>query len=144
MASRPKLRDRFHNCPPGWATLALGGLVLSACAPQTITPRQPSAALTEPPTTPTEASASTSRPSASPEEPRRLEGWLSIVWNDEPHFHLALDNGRTVQLLIDPELTAPLGGPLALDRTRVTVQAVMAQESPHVYEVLSITRQGDE
>jgi hypothetical protein len=67
-----------------------------------------------------------------------LQGWLSIVWNDEPHYFLTLDDGQTVEVHIDEQLMAPLGGPLALDRTRVTVLAVVAPGSPDVFEALSV------
>ncbi len=127
---------------PSWATLALGGLLLSGCASQPPSPPQPSAVPTEPSPAATDVATVTPGASTSPNQPRRLEGWLSIVWNDEPHFLLALDDGQAVQLRMDEELTAPLGGPLALDRTRVSVLAVA--EGPHVYKVLSIDAEGVE
>jgi hypothetical protein len=67
-----------------------------------------------------------------------LQGWLSIVWNDEPHFFLTDDTGQTVEVLIDEELMAPLGGPLALDRSRVIVLAVVSPDAAGVLQVLSI------
>ena len=67
-----------------------------------------------------------------------LKGWLSIVWNDEPHFFLTQDDGQTVEVLLDEQLTQPLGGPLALDRSRVVVLAVVDPEFPDVFQALSI------
>ena len=92
--------------------------------------RQPTAQTSEPNA---EADAATPSP-----ETRTLQGWLSIVWNDEPHFFLTLDDGQTVEVLLDDQLIQPLGGPLALDRTRVIVLAVVAPDSPDVFEALSI------
>jgi hypothetical protein len=67
-----------------------------------------------------------------------LQGWLSIVWNDEPHFFLTQDDGQTVEVLLDEQLTRPMGGPLALDRSRVVVVAVVKPEFPDVFQALSI------
>lgn len=67
-----------------------------------------------------------------------LRGWLSIVWNDQPHFFLTDDSGQTVEVLLDEQLTTPFGGPLALDRSRVVVQAVVTQQTPTLFQALSI------
>lgn len=91
---------------------------------------QPTAQTSEP-------NAEADAPTPSPET-LTLQGWLSIVWNDEPHFFLTQDDGQTVEVLIDEQLTQPLGGPPALDRTRVIVLAVAAPEAPDVFEALSI------
>jgi hypothetical protein len=90
--------------------------------------------LAEPQTTP----GQTSQP------PLILRGWLSIVWNDRAHFFLTDDQGVTVELDLPEELTRPLGGPLALDRTMVTVLAVVAPGSPGVFEALSIEKENGE
>jgi len=50
-----------------------------------------------------------------------LTGWLTIIWNGEPQYLLTDDEGRTTELLINDILIKKLGGPLSLDRTRVTV-----------------------
>lgn len=139
MPSTLKLSIEIESRAPSFACLTLGGLLLSACAGQPHTSLQASSMPTSAPSTSTALPTSTSEPS-SEQELRRLEGWVSIIWNDEPHFNLALDDGEVVQLLIDEELTAPLGGPLALDRARVSVLAV-AQDAPHLYKVLSITHE---
>ena len=68
----------------------------------------------------------------------RLVGWIRFVWNDHPHFFLTDDGGQTVEILLDEQLTTPLGGPLALDRARVIVLAVVSSESPDALEALSI------
>jgi hypothetical protein len=75
--------------------------------------------------------------------PVTLRGWLSIVWNDQPHFFITKDNGETVEVLLDDLLTRPLGGPMALDRTRVVVLAVVTQESPQLFQALSIEREAE-
>ena len=87
--------------------------------------------------------ATQSLPAPTSESTVTLRGWLSIVWNDEPHFFLASDDGMTVEVLLDERLTAPFGGPLALDRSRVVVLAVVTQESPTIFEALSIEREAE-
>ncbi len=82
-------------------------------------------------------------PAPSSELTVTLRGWLSIVWNDEPHFLLASDDGMTVEVLLDERLTAPFGGPLALDRSRVIVLAVVTEASPTIFEALSIEREAE-
>jgi len=65
-----------------------------------------------------------------PEQPTSLSGWFHILWED-PHsdsdqeptikYLLIDDQGEWVELLLDGELVRPFGGPLALNRKRVTV-----------------------
>jgi hypothetical protein len=80
-------------------------------------------------------------PTLTPEPAVTLRGWLSIVWNDQPHFFITDDSGQTVEVLLNEHLTAPFGGPLALDRTRVVVRAVVTEESPTLFQALSIERE---
>ena len=80
---------------------------------------------------------------ASIESPVTLRGWLSIVWNDEPHFFLTQDNGQAVEVLFDPALFQPLGGPLALDRTRVVIQAKLLPDSSDLYQAVSLELEGE-
>jgi hypothetical protein len=79
-----------------------------------------------------------SEPDPEDEAAVTLTGWLSIVWNDQPHFFLTQDNGQTVEVLIDEQLMTPLGGPLTLDRSRVIVQAVVSPDAPGVLQAISI------
>jgi len=127
--------------------LALSPLLLSGCTAgsQTATgtnPGEPSAAsdpvLAQTATLPTPTHP---LPGPASESTVTLRGWLSIVWNDQPHFFLSSDDGMTVEVLLNEQLTAPFGGPLALDRSRVVVQAVVIQASPTIFEALSIVRE---
>ena len=127
------LRDRPIARAPILATLVVGAVAFGACvAVPAIDPQlQPTAA---------ETRSTPSAPDPDPEDEATvtLTGWLSIVWNDEPHFFLTQDDGQTVEVLLDEQLTQPLGGPLALDRSRVVVLAVVYPESPDVFQALSI------
>lgn len=130
--TQAKARRSENGNPPRWAGLALGAVLLGACVSERADPLQPSEAAGAP--APVQADSSSGQ---------RFEGWLSIVWNDEPHYFLTDDGGQTVELLLDEELTAPLGGPLALDRSRVIVLAVVTQAEPDLYEAISIAPAGE-
>ena len=118
--------------------LLMGTAVVCACASGPASDRQlqPTAALPLP-TALTSPNEKADAPTPS-SETFTLQGWLSIVWNDEPHFFLTLDDGQTVEVLLNEQLTQPLGGPLALDRTRVVVMTVVNPEFPDVFQALSI------
>lgn len=83
-------------------------------------------------------------PAADADSSLTIQGWLTIVWNDQAHFFLTDDEGNTHELLLDESLTGPLGGPLALDRKRVAVTAVVVKDRPDVLQVLSIARESEE
>jgi hypothetical protein len=131
-----------NNGPLQWASLLLGALVLSACGVEGRDPLQLSDSAGAAAPTPQAASLSVAT-SSSTTEPRSLEGWLSIVWNERPHFFLTDDDGQTVEILLDEQLTTPLGGPLALDRSRVIVLAVVSPETPSVFQAISIAPVGE-
>lgn len=67
-----------------------------------------------------------------------ITGWFTTVWNDEPHYSITDDQGQTTRLLLNEELTKPFGGPLELDRKRVTIVGEMTSDSPRTVRVLSI------
>ncbi len=67
-----------------------------------------------------------------------ITGWFVTVWNGEPHYSLTDDQGNVSQLLLDPDVSKSLGGPLAFDRKRVTIVARVASESPPTLRVISI------
>ncbi|HEU0012553.1 MAG TPA: putative Ig domain-containing protein [Longimicrobium sp.] len=80
---------------------------------------------------------------------QRVEGWFHILWGIQERApgvivqHLLTDDaGRTWRLRLDARVTAPWGGPLALDRTRVTVTgrelAAAAGTAERVLEVAEI------
>jgi len=127
------LRGRSIARAPILATLVVGSVAIGACAgsPSLAPQPQPTAAKTE-------LTPLNSDPDPEDEAAVTLTGWLSIVWNDQPHFFLTQDNGQTVEVLIDEQLMAPLGGPLTLDRSRVIVQAVVSPDAPGVLQAISI------
>ena len=78
------------------------------------------------------------------DETLTIRGWFTIVWNDQAHYFLTDDDGNTHELLLDESLTGPLGGPLALDRQRVVITAVVLSDRPDVLRALSVAREGEE
>jgi hypothetical protein len=102
------LRDRSIARAPILATLVVGAAAICACASGPAADPQLQLASTEPPPT-----ALTTEPSEEADssttssETLTLHGWLSIVWNDEPHFFLTRDDGQTVEVLLDEQLTQP-------------------------------------
>ena len=67
-----------------------------------------------------------------------ISGWFTTIWNGGPHYSITDDQGQTTRLLLDEELTKPLGGPLALDRKRVTVSGEIVNDPQGALRVLSI------
>ncbi len=67
-----------------------------------------------------------------------ITGWFVTVWNDEPHYALTDEQGQKVKLLLDDTVAKPLGGPLELDRKRVTIVGEVVSESPLVVRVLDV------
>ena len=64
-------------------------------------------------------------------QPHTLTGWFTFIVADSPSeagftseitYILTEDSGERHELLIDVELMRPLGGPVALNRKRVTVE----------------------
>lgn len=83
-------------------------------------------------------------PDTTPEPPpvtnldkTTLTGWLTIVYNGEQKYLLTDDAGETSELLINDMLLTRLGGPLAIDRTRVTI--VGYQEDRYHDEIIVLT-----
>ncbi len=73
-----------------------------------------------------------------------ITGLFTTIWNGGPHYSITDDQGQTTQLLLDDETAKPLGGPLELDRKRVTVQGVMVDDPPGALQVLSVSMGGGE
>ena len=134
MANQARLlRGRSIARAPILATLVVGTVAIGACAGGPALAPQPQPTAAEIHSTPF-----ASDPDPEDEATVTLTGWLSIVWNEEPHFFLTDDTGQTFEVLIDEQLMAPLGGPLTLDRSRVLVLAVAAPPSPDLFKALSI------
>ena len=142
---RPALQLRKGFTASG---LAAGSLLIAACAAAAQDLSNPESGERSNPSEPSTAgtaslpSPTRTHPSPTAVPTVSLRGWLSIVWNDQPHFFITSDDGQTIEILLDEQLTTALGGPLALDRTRVVVLAVVTQESP--FQVLSIEREVEE
>ncbi|MFN0070555.1 MAG: hypothetical protein ACKVVP_03565 [Chloroflexota bacterium] len=67
-----------------------------------------------------------------------VTGWFTTIWGREALYFLTDDQGQQFSLAIDPELTRPLGGLLAVDRQRVTVTGTVQAGDPPVLWVCSI------
>jgi hypothetical protein len=98
------------------------GFMLTKCAPL-------------PKTSPAIPSKATSQPAGTQVT---ITGWFATIWNDEPHYSITDDKGQTTQLLLEDEIAKPLGGPLELDRKRVTIIGEITSEFPETIRVLSV------
>lgn len=67
-----------------------------------------------------------------------VTGWLTTVWNGGAHYSITDEEGNTFKLQLAEELTKPLGGPLAVDRQKVTITGEIVNENPPTILVLSI------
>lgn len=67
-----------------------------------------------------------------------LSGWCHTVWNAEPQYLLMDDQGRSVRLLMNVDLLRSVGGPLWLNRKRVTVVGERLPGSLQTIRVMSI------
>ncbi|MCE2487316.1 MAG: hypothetical protein J4F42_17510, partial [Desulfurellaceae bacterium] len=72
-------------------------------------------------------------------QPQPLTGWFTFIVADYPSeagltsettYFLTEDSGERYELLIDVKLIRPLGGPVALNRQRVTVVGEWEQSEP--------------
>jgi hypothetical protein len=67
-----------------------------------------------------------------------ITGWFTTIWNGKPHYSITDDQGQVTQLLLDDETAKPLGGPLELDRKRITMVGEIISDSPRIVRVLSV------
>ena len=76
-------------------------------------------------------------------QPQTLSGWFSFIAAEYPTesghaseitYTLTEDSGERYELLIDIELMQPLGGPMALNRKRVTVMGEWEEVGPDTTE----------
>lgn len=72
------------------------------------------------------------------EDAVQITGWLSLVRNGVTRYYLADDTGQIWEALIDDELISSLGGPLAVDRQRVTVSGEAQSGSSGLIRVITI------
>jgi len=87
-------------------------------------------------------SAATITPPAQSSSLVTITGWFTTVWNGEPHYSITDDQGQTTRILLDVELAKPFGGPLELDRKRVTVTGEFVNEPQGALRILSINIEG--
>lgn len=67
-----------------------------------------------------------------------VTGWFTTVRNGEPHYTLTDDRGEEYELTIDEKKLENLGGPLHLDRKRITVRGALQSQQPKRILVSSI------
>ena len=91
---------------------------------------------------PTIVSTATITPPPQPPTLVTITGWFTTVWNGGEHYFITDDQGITTRLLLDEEITTPLGGPLALDRKKVTVSGEIVSDPPGALQVLSVRIEG--
>jgi len=81
-------------------------------------------------------------PPTQSSSPVTITGWFTTVWNGEPHYSITDDQGQTTRVLLDVELAKPFGGPLELDRKRVTVTGEFVNDPQGALRILSINIEG--
>lgn len=130
--------------------LVVMAAMLGACVAQSYDTTSSDTERAPPDTDPTQASATIAptenspTPTQTPEGALTISGWFTIIWNDEAHYFITDDTGHTVEVLLDEQLTKPHGGPLALDRTRVTIEGVILSDAPTIIQVQSIALEREE
>ena len=120
-------------------------LMLTACAPAG-TGIEPTAAINTVLAPVTQPAETAPVPAATPTsvEQVSITGWFTTVWNGEPHYSITDGQGVITELLLDPEVAKPLGGPLELDRKRVTIVGEVTSHAPKTVRVVSVQFAGDE
>ena len=122
----------------------LCGSLLAACSPvnyplDKIAPSNPNSSID---TTPSSFTRSTETPAIimAPTSLKQvtITGWFTTIWNGKPHYSITDDQGQVTQLLLDDETAKPLGGPLELDRKRITIVGEIISDSPRIVRVLSV------
>lgn len=77
------------------------------------------------------------------EIPVLISGWLTIVWNDQPHYFLGTTNLGIVELEISEDLLREVGGALALDRVQVEVEGHWEESEGERLQVSSLQVMGE-
>ncbi len=123
------------------ANLVVMAAMLGACVAKSYDSASSDTERTPPDTDPTQASATIAptenspTPTQTPQGALKVSGWFTIIWNDEAHYFITDDSGHTVEVLLDEQLTKPHGGPLALNRTRVTIVGVASSDAHTIIQV---------
>ena len=72
-----------------------------------------------------------------------ITGWFSIIWNGEARFFIDDDSGTTYEVELDEDVARPRGGPLELNRKRLTITGVFVSEEPKVFKAEGIELAAD-
>ena len=107
-------------------SVLLMGVLVTACSPANS------------PMANTPAPTPTLEPAAAPGGQVEITGWFTTVWNGEAQYFITDEQGQTTQLLLEEAVARPLGGPLALDRKRVTILGEVVNGSPRIVRVTSV------
>jgi hypothetical protein len=67
-----------------------------------------------------------------------ITGWFTTIWNGEPHYTITDDQGNAAQVILDEDVARPLGGPLKLDRQRISIVGEIISDSPMIIRAVSI------
>lgn len=132
------------------ANLVVMAAMLGACVAKSYDSASSDTERTPPDTDATQASATIAptenspTPAQTPQGSLTVSGWFTIIWNDEAHYFITDDSGHTVEVLLDEQLTKPHGGPLALNRTRVTIVGVASSDALTIIQVQSIALEREE
>jgi hypothetical protein len=102
------------------------GVMVTACTPTNV------------PMENTPVPTPTLEPAATPGGQVEITGWFTTVWNGEAYYSITDEQGQTTQLLLEEAVAKPLGGPLALDRKRVTILGEVVNGSPRIVRVISV------
>ena len=73
-----------------------------------------------------------------------MSGWFHIIWNGEPRYFLADNQGRQTRLLLDDNTIRQVGGALRFNRKRVTVVGERMDAPPNAIGVVSIKLEEEE
>lgn len=155
-----RLNPRKQGLSPGkklicWA--AAGGLImLAGCSPASTSPAQlPAAAAAATNIQPASAgvpAAPGQSPGVVAEQPAGCQppgdpaarpefssdGFVNIVWNDQPHYIFTSSDGLIYELLLPEETAAALGGPLALNNRRVSLEGRLGCAAVDQVEVIRL------
>lgn len=74
----------------------------------------------------------------------QLSGCFQTIWNGDAKYMLIDEQGQWTRLLLEPSLTQPFGGPLALNRKRVKVVGRLASDHGSAVRVVTIELGGED
>lgn len=137
----PQREHGLHAPPMSLAWTPRGGLwrnTAGACLPTGAPCPSWSAFAGAPERTRADLGAMIASASAAKAEAVSLSGWFTVIWNDKTRYVLTDNQGQWTELLLDEETAKPFGGPLTLNRKRVTIVGEKVTAPPGAVRVLSI------